>query len=117
MSTKLNINKIVKETTKEEIKDLIDSGYIGHNDAVELYEAGVVGNLQQRLLAKCNLRAAEEETKENKTIHLISSIVNKATKHINSLANKESKLDKDMHDAKRAQIKSRLNKTLELDKQ
>lgn len=116
MSTKLNINKIVEETTKEEIKDLIDSGYIGPRDAEELYEAGVVGNLQERLLAKCNLRATEE-VKENKVKSLIGMVINKTTKHINSLANRESQLDKDMHDAKRSQIKSRLNRTLELDKQ
>lgn len=98
------LNAVVTEETRQELKELVDRGCVEAKEAKEFVDAGLLEkDVVETLRDKLN----------NKDRGLFNSAVfNLVGNVIDKIANRETKMDKSMKDAKKEYLRNRLKDSL-----
>lgn len=97
------LNAVVTEETRQELKELVDRGCVEAKEAKEFVDAGLLEkDVVETLRDKLN----------NKDRGLFNSAFNLVGNVIDKIANRETKMDKSMKDAKKEYLRNRLKDSL-----
>lgn len=97
------LNAVVTEETRQELKELVDRGCVEAKEAKEFVDAGLLEkDVVETLRDKLN----------NKDRGLFNSAFNSVGNVIGKIANRETKADKSMRDAKKEYLRNRLKDSL-----